>query len=51
MSYEFSESSTTEDQILDIGACAAGVQLIIFDCTGGVPRILRPGGITVEMIK
>ena len=48
---ELSEYLSAEDQILDGGACAVGVESTIIDCTGGAPRILRPGGITVEMIK
>ena len=51
VSDELSEYLGTEDQILDGGACAVGVESTIIDCTGGSPRILRPGGITVEMIK
>jgi len=38
------------DQILDGGACSVGVESTIIDCTGEVPRILRPGAITAEMI-
>jgi L-threonylcarbamoyladenylate synthase len=38
------------DQILDGGACDVGVESTIIDCTGDVPKILRPGAITVEMI-
>ena len=38
------------DQILDGGACAVGVESTIIDCTGDVPRILRPGAITAQMI-
>jgi L-threonylcarbamoyladenylate synthase len=38
------------DQILDGGACDVGVESTIIDCTGDVPRILRPGAITVQMI-
>ena len=48
---ELSEFLSAEDQILDGGACAVGVESTIIDCTGDAPRILRPGGITVEMIK
>ena len=40
-----------EDQILDGGPCAVGVESTIIDCTTSAPRILRPGGITVEMIE
>jgi L-threonylcarbamoyladenylate synthase len=39
------------DQILDGGACDVGVESTIIDCTGDVPKILRPGAITEEMIK
>ena len=39
------------DQILDGGACAVGVESTIIDCTGDVPKILRPGAITEEMIE
>jgi L-threonylcarbamoyladenylate synthase len=38
------------DQILDGGACNVGVESTIINCTGEVPRILRPGAITAEMI-
>jgi L-threonylcarbamoyladenylate synthase len=38
------------DQILDGGACDVGVESTIIDCTGGVPKILRPGAITAQMI-
>jgi L-threonylcarbamoyladenylate synthase len=38
------------DQILDGGACDVGVESSIIDCTGDVPRILRPGAITAQMI-
>jgi L-threonylcarbamoyladenylate synthase len=39
-----------QDQILDGGPCAVGVESTIIDCTGDVPKILRPGAITPEMI-
>ena len=51
VSEELSEYLSAEDQILDGGACAVGVESTIIDCTGPAPRILRPGGITIEMIK
>ncbi len=38
------------DQILDGGPCDVGVESTIIDCTGGVPKILRPGAITTQMI-
>jgi L-threonylcarbamoyladenylate synthase len=47
---ELSEYLSEADQIIDGGACAVGVESTIIDCTGDVPRILRPGAITVQMI-
>jgi L-threonylcarbamoyladenylate synthase len=38
------------DQILDGGTCDVGVESTIIDCTGDVPKILRPGAITSKMI-
>ncbi len=38
------------DQILDGGACDVGVESTIIDCSGDVPKILRPGAITAQMI-
>jgi L-threonylcarbamoyladenylate synthase len=39
------------DQILDGGACDVGVESTIIDCTGDLPKILRPGAITAQMIE
>lgn len=36
--------------IVDGGACQIGVESTIVDCTSPVPTVLRPGGITVEML-
>ena len=51
VSDELSEYLRPEDHILDGGPCTVGVESTIVDCTGQAPRILRPGGITIEMIK
>ncbi len=48
---ELSEYLSDADQILDGGACEVGVESTIIDCTGDVPRILRPGAVTVVMIE
>ena len=48
---ELSEYLSDTDQIIDGGACAVGVESTIIDCTGDVPRILRPGAVTVAMIE
>lgn len=37
--------------ILDGGPCDVGLESTVCDLTGSVPVILRPGGITAEMIK
>jgi len=47
---ELSEYLADADQILDGGPCQVGVESTIIDCTGEVPRILRPGAITAQMI-
>jgi len=39
------------DLVLDGGPSVVGVESTIIDCTGELPRILRPGAITIEMIK
>jgi L-threonylcarbamoyladenylate synthase len=48
---ELSEYLADADQILDGGPCQVGVESTIIDCTGDVPRILRPGAVTVPMIE
>jgi L-threonylcarbamoyladenylate synthase len=48
---ELSEYLGETDQILDGGPCQVGVESTIIDCTGDVPRILRPGAVTVVMIE
>ena len=51
VSAELSDYMAGSDLILDGGACAVGVESTIIDCTGDVPKILRPGAITQEMIE
>ena len=51
VSDELSHYLSVSDVILDGGACAVGVESTIIDCTGDVPKILRPGAITEEMIE
>jgi L-threonylcarbamoyladenylate synthase len=48
---ELSDYLGEADQILDGGPCEVGVESTIIDCTGEVPRILRPGAVTVAMIE
>ena len=51
VSDELGDYLAGSDVILDGGACAVGVESTIIDCTGDVPKILRPGAITEEMIE
>jgi L-threonylcarbamoyladenylate synthase len=39
------------DLILDGGVCDVGIESTIIDCTGDVPKILRPGAVTEAMIE
>lgn len=38
------------DGIIDAGICDIGVESTVIDCTTPVPTLLRPGGITLEML-
>jgi L-threonylcarbamoyladenylate synthase len=40
-----------KDKILDGGQSQIGIESTIVDCTSNVPRILRPGSITLEMVE
>jgi L-threonylcarbamoyladenylate synthase len=51
VSDELGDYLADSDQILDGGACTVGVESTIIDCTGDVPKILRPGAVTVAMIQ
>jgi L-threonylcarbamoyladenylate synthase len=50
VSDELTPYLTPQDQILDGGQCAVGLESTIIDCTQAAPQILRPGAITAEMI-
>ena len=39
------------DAVVDGGACAIGLESTVVDCTTVVPTLLRPGGITLEMLE
>jgi len=51
VSDELSDYLGMSDVILDGGECTVGVESTIIDCTGDVPKILRPGAITEEKIE
>ena len=38
------------DVVLDGGPCSVGVESTIVDCTGAEPRVLRVGGVTLEVL-
>lgn len=48
---ELGDYLSDADLVLDGGQSVVGVESTIIDCTGELPRILRPGAITNEMIK
>lgn len=39
------------DCVLDAGPCAVGVESTVLDVTTNPPRILRPGGVTLEALR
>ena len=47
---ELGDYLSKDDLVLDGGACAVGVESTIIDCTGLLPRVLRPGAINAAMI-
>jgi len=48
---ELGDYLSKDDLVLDGGACAVGVESTIIDCTGLLPRVLRPGAISAVMIE
>ena len=48
---ELGDYLSDTDLVLDGGSSVVGVESTIIDCTGELPRILRPGAITIEMIE
>jgi L-threonylcarbamoyladenylate synthase len=51
VSDELSDYLSKDDLILDGGPCAVGVESTIIDCTKEIPKILRPGAVTKEMVE
>ena len=39
------------DAVFDGGSCAVGVESTVVTLAGGTPRLLRPGGITLEQLR
>ncbi len=48
---ELADYLSKDDLVLDGGACAVGVESTIIDCTGLLPKVLRPGAICTVMIE
>ena len=48
---ELGDYLSIDDLVLDGGVCDVGVESTIIDCTGTLPRVLRPGAISIAMIK
>jgi L-threonylcarbamoyladenylate synthase len=48
---ELADHLSGDDLVLDGGPSQVGVESTIIDCTGDVPRVLRLGAVTVEMIE
>jgi L-threonylcarbamoyladenylate synthase len=48
---EIGEYLSETDLVLDGGPSAVGLESTIIDCTSDLPRILRPGAITIVMIE
>ena len=48
---ELGEYLDKSDLILDGGSSEVGLESTIIDCTSNLPRILRPGAITISMIE
>jgi L-threonylcarbamoyladenylate synthase len=48
---ELADYLSKDDVVLDGGACAVGVESTIIDCTGLLPRVLRPGAISTAIIE
>ena len=38
------------DAIIDGGSCAVGLESTVIDVTEGIPKLLRPGGVTYEQL-
>ncbi len=51
VSEELAEYLDSEDLVLDGGQCLVGIESTIIDCTSTLPKILRPGAITEELIE
>lgn len=49
--HTYEELSGRVDAVLDGGDCRVGLESTVISLLGGVPRVLRPGGVTVEELR
>jgi len=49
--HELRDHLSADDIVLDGGSSPIGVESTIIDCTGGHPKLLRPGAVTVEQVQ
>lgn len=48
---ELGERLGSGDLVVDGGRCAVGLESTIIDATGGLPRLLRPGAIGIDVVR
>ncbi|MBX5476874.1 MAG: threonylcarbamoyl-AMP synthase [Clostridia bacterium] len=48
---DYAETDRGPSIVLDGGPVAIGVESTVVDCTGPVPAVLRPGGVTLEELR
>jgi L-threonylcarbamoyladenylate synthase len=48
---ELGDYLDSDDLVLDGGQCSVGIESTIIDCTSKLPRVLRPGFLTDNMIE
>ena len=48
---EIGDRFGTKDLMLDSGQCLIGIESTIIDCTREIPRLLRPGAVTADVIQ
>lgn len=50
-SHTFADLQGRADAVMDGGDCAVGVESTVLTLAGDVPRLLRPGGVTLEQLR
>jgi L-threonylcarbamoyladenylate synthase len=47
---ELGDYLDSDDLVLDGGQCSGGIESTIIDCSNALPKILRPGMVTIEQV-